>query len=218
MKLKKTVLYILMLLPLAVTLAALFFLPEQIPAHYNFSGQVDRWGSKYETLVLPVFPVILGVIMLAIARYYEKRGEAETANANACVITGIAGLLLFNAMTVYYLYADFNGVEQLNSMPLDISRLTFGILGGIMIVAGCVMPGLKMNSLTGLRTRWSKKNETAWRKSQKFGGASFIAGGILMTVLCLLFKGTPLMLSGLGILLVLLAVDVYYTYRVAQKC
>lgn len=36
------------------TLAILPHLPEQIPAHYGFDGQVDRWGSKYEALIFPV--------------------------------------------------------------------------------------------------------------------------------------------------------------------
>ena len=55
MKGRKILFWILMLLPMAVTLFALPFLPEQIPAHYGFGGQVDRWGSKYETLILPIF-------------------------------------------------------------------------------------------------------------------------------------------------------------------
>ena len=39
--------YVIMFLPLIVTLEALPFLPEQIPAHYGFDNKVDRWGSKY---------------------------------------------------------------------------------------------------------------------------------------------------------------------------
>ena len=48
MKTKKTGYYILMYLPLVVTLIALPYLPEKIPAHYGFDNKVDRWGSKYE--------------------------------------------------------------------------------------------------------------------------------------------------------------------------
>lgn len=40
-----------MLLPLSVVLVSLQFLPDQIPAHYGISGEVDRWGSKYEILI-----------------------------------------------------------------------------------------------------------------------------------------------------------------------
>ena len=49
MKKKKIIFYSLMFLPLIVVLIALHFLPERIPAHYDFNNQVTRWGSKYET-------------------------------------------------------------------------------------------------------------------------------------------------------------------------
>ena len=47
MKIQKTIFYILMFLPLPVTLISLVFLPDQIPAHYGSDNQVTRWGSKY---------------------------------------------------------------------------------------------------------------------------------------------------------------------------
>lgn len=28
-------------------------LPEEVLAHYNALGEVDRWGSKWELLILP---------------------------------------------------------------------------------------------------------------------------------------------------------------------
>ena len=43
---KKLAFYILMFLPLAAVLIALHFLPDQIPAHYDFDGQVTRWGRS----------------------------------------------------------------------------------------------------------------------------------------------------------------------------
>ena len=64
MKAKKIVFYILMFLPLIVTLIALQFLPDQVPAHYNINNQVDRWGSKYESLILPVVNIAMGYFML----------------------------------------------------------------------------------------------------------------------------------------------------------
>jgi len=34
-------------------------LPQQIPAHYNAEGVVDRWGGKSEMLFLPIVAVFL---------------------------------------------------------------------------------------------------------------------------------------------------------------
>ncbi len=28
-------------------------LPDKVPAHYNFAGEVDRWGSKWELWIFP---------------------------------------------------------------------------------------------------------------------------------------------------------------------
>ena len=59
---------VLMFLPLVITLMILPHLPNQIPAHYGFDGQVDRWGSKYKTLVVPLLAVITGGILLLVAK------------------------------------------------------------------------------------------------------------------------------------------------------
>lgn len=217
MKTKKIIFYLLMFLPLAAVLIALQFLPEQIPAHYNFDGQVDRWGSKYETLTFPVVTVTMGCIMLGIAKYSAKHEESGKNNEKTCIIAGIVSLVIFNAMTGFFLYADFNGVENLSSEEIDFNRISFGILGIGMIILGNVSPKLRMNSLIGLRTSWSMKNETTWKKSQRFGGISLIVGGAVMIVISLLTQGTVCLLCAMGVIVCILAVDICYTYKIAKK-
>ena len=38
-------------------------IPEEVPAHFNSSGTVDRWGSKYELIILPIIGLFLFVLM-----------------------------------------------------------------------------------------------------------------------------------------------------------
>lgn len=217
MKAKKIVFYVLMFLPLAAVLIALQFLPEQIPAHYNFNNQVDRWGSKYEALIFPAFTLVMGGIMLVIAKYLTKHEENGKNNESICIIAGIVSLVIFNIMTGYFLYVDFNGVENPSSIAIDINQISFGILGVGMIILGNVMPKLRMNSLIGLRTSWSMKNEDTWKKSQKFGGISLIIGGVAMLVISLLTQGTVCVLCGMGVIACILVVDTWYTYKIAKK-
>ena len=54
MQLKKILYIVLMALPILVTLALLPSMPDQVPMHYGFDSQVNRWGSKYEMLIFPV--------------------------------------------------------------------------------------------------------------------------------------------------------------------
>ena len=168
MKGKRIIFGILMFLPLAVVLAALPFLPDQIPAHYGFDNQVTRWGSKYEALLLPILTIVLGLFLLAMARYAAKHEESGKNNENVCLITGIVSLALFNLMTAYFLYTDFHKVENLSEAAFDVNQLIFGFFGLCMLIIGNVMPKLRMNSMIGLRTSWSMKNEQTWKKSQRF--------------------------------------------------
>ena len=217
MKKKMVVFYSLMFLPLVVVLIALQFLPEQIPAHYDMNNQVTRWGSKYETLIFPVITVLFGYFMLAMAKLSSKQEENGSNNKNVCIVTGIVSLALFNVMTAYFLYADFKSIENLSSIALDINQLLFGLLGAAMIILGNIMPKLRMNSVVGLRTVWSMKNETTWKKSQHFGGISFIVGGIIIVIVSDLTKGFSCVWWTIGIVAVLLIVDTYYTYTLAKR-
>ena len=82
MKAQKRIFWILTLLPLAVNLASLPFLPDRIPAHYGWDDQVTRWGSKYETLLFPVVTLFFGAVMLAVA---EASGKGEKGKNNRII-------------------------------------------------------------------------------------------------------------------------------------
>ncbi|MCI9315410.1 MAG: DUF1648 domain-containing protein [Lachnospiraceae bacterium] len=218
MKAKKIAFYGLMFLPLASALIALQFLPEQIPAHYGLNNQVTRWGSKYEALIIPIVTVMLGYFFLGIAKAAAKHEENGNNNENVCIVAGIVTLIIFNAMTGYALYAGFHKIENLSSNKFDMSQLLFGILGIAMIITGNIMPKLRMNAVTGLKTRWSMKNETTWKKSQRFGGISYMIGGVVIVVMCFFVQGIFCFLSSAGVIAVLLIIDVFYTYKISQIC
>ena len=217
MKIKKTVCYILMYLPLVIVLIALPYLPEKIPAHYGFDNQVDRWGNKYEALLFPIISLLMGYFLLGMAKLAAKQEEHGENNKNVTISVGMLLLVLFNALNAYSLYTSLNKVENLSFVSLDIGQLVFGIIGILMIVTGNIMPKLRMNSMIGLRTHWSMKNEVIWKKCQHIGGISFIIGGIIIIGICIVMKGTPCLLSVLGVWAMLIVIDVFLTYRVAEK-
>lgn len=217
MKTKKIVYVILMFLPLAVALIVLPYLPDKIPAHYGFDNQVTRWGSKYEALLYPAATIVMGCFLLGMAKLAEKQEEHGENNKKAIILTGILVLILFNAMNGYFLYTDFNKVENLSSVSLDLNQLVFGILGVLMIVTGNIMPKCRRNSIVGLRTHWSMKNEITWKKCQRMGGISFIIGGIFIIGICITMRGMPCLLAVLGIWVILTVVDVFFSYRIAKR-
>ncbi len=144
MKTKKTVYYILMYLPLVIVLIALPYLPEEIPAHYGFDSQADRWGNKYEAMLFPIISFLMGYFLPGMAKLATKQEEHGENNKKVTIITGILALALFNALNVYSLYTSSNKVENLSSVSLDTGQLVFGIIGVLMIVTGNIMSKLQI--------------------------------------------------------------------------
>jgi len=44
-------------------------IPEKIPAHYGFEGNVDRWGNKIELIFLPIVSWIIFIVLTVIAKF-----------------------------------------------------------------------------------------------------------------------------------------------------
>src|SRR5690625_6766841 len=48
-------------------------LPSEVPAHYNALGEVDRWGSKWEMLILPIIATVLWIGMTILEKYPDRK-------------------------------------------------------------------------------------------------------------------------------------------------
>lgn len=44
-------------------------LPEEIPAHFGFSGEVDRWGSRFELFLLPGIAAVMWIGLTVLEKY-----------------------------------------------------------------------------------------------------------------------------------------------------
>ena len=211
---KKAIYFLLMFLPLLITFCALPFLPEQVPAHYNFEGEVDRFGSKYETLIFPVCTILMGVFMLWMAKIGEKESEK---NGKTVFYTGMGISVWFTVMHCYTLFMDFKNAANLYDFEFDINQIFCVLLGAGMVIMGCFMPKLKNNSLIGLRTSWSMKNDITWEKSQRFGGISFVVIGVLTALAGVLLESYAAMFVALGLIIIDAIICVIYSYKIAKK-
>lgn len=195
---------------------ALQLLPEQIPAHFDTNGQVDRWGSKYETLAFPAVTAVMGIFMLVVANISSKQEGNGKNNENICIIAGIFSLFIFNVMTAFFLYVDFTLTENLLDVTVDLNSVLFAVVGITMIILGNCMPKLRKNSLIGLRTPRIMNDENLWKKSQRFGGISLIVGGLGVIVTSVLTKSDLCLYISLGIIIVVTLISVIYTYAVKE--
>lgn len=209
MKIKKTLLISFAVLPLIISLIALIFLPEEIPAHYGANFTVDRYGSKFEILIFPVSIFVLSLIFLLPGLLMKNETNKKTT-----LNIGLALILLFNAVNYYILFVQANNITNINSGFFGIERILLLIFGVFFIFIGNLMPMSRRNSFVGLRTKWSITNDTVWKKCQLFGGVSFIILGIILMVIAFVYPNILLMI---GLLIIVAITDTIYTYVAANK-
>lgn len=211
-KTKETLYKILTRLPLAVTLTSFFFMPDEVPVHFDLNNNVDRWGSKYELLILPFVIIVIGIVFLLAARHLDKKEDNGSNNFNVLTTVTIAILGLFNVLTYYTLYIAFTQIQDLGTPKINMFSLLTFTFGIVFIIIGNVVPKTKMNHFLGLRTKWSMSSEEAWKNSQRFGGYALIITGVITIILSFVLDGSASLFAMVMLLLVMVIVDTVYSY------
>lgn len=221
----KKVMWIVSVIPFIITAIALQFMPDSVPMHYNISGEIDRWGSKYENLIFPVMILLFTLFWHLLILYYEKRAVKATLDKNRAEAASNAGLLkivavsmaaMFGIMQCFILYGAHTAADTATaSATVDIGKISCILMGGMFIVIGNFLPKAKRNSLVGVRVSWSMYNDTTWRKSNRFGAVAFIVTGVL-TILTALLADTSWIATAcmLGYLLLSTVITLFYSHRI----
>lgn len=123
----------LSVVPLLIATVSIYFMPNEVPMHYNASGVVDRWGSSNEMLFIGALFVIVPLIM-SVAFYKIKM------NSN----TKLIGLVGSVVMSITFIILQFVFTAKIFSIVGDSNFignsgfwLSFGITvyGLIMVLA-----------------------------------------------------------------------------------
>ncbi len=104
---KKRLLYLLMFVPLAAAVAALFFLPARIPAKMDSQGQVTQWYANFMLLLVPGLGVGMGLFTLDMMKRASALGQSGPRLGRMAFISGILSLVVFAFVTFYSIYAAF---------------------------------------------------------------------------------------------------------------
>ncbi len=183
---KKFIFWALGILPIIVTSIAVRFLPDVTPRHRNFSGEIDAWGSKYLAFLGASIAILMCFFFYALICYMNKKAttsiddkEIKQYENNSKILwySGIVIALFENVIHYFGLYNDFKAVNYNSNVGFDLGFFNI-ILGITFILLGNFLPKAKMNSVFGLRTKWSMMNDKTWSVCQRNGGILLVISGI----------------------------------------
>lgn len=181
---------ILILLPFIVLFVWLPFLPSAIPAHYNAAGQVDRWGSKFELLLIAAVNPLIAAITTAFVLLMRKRLRADEWNKLAFILFVVHAVVFvgFTVMAVVF-SAKAASLAGINT-SVNIYNVTSIVCSSIVMLMGAVMPFTRPNVFFGIRTTRTMTDPDLWKKTNLLAGAALFVIGVGLNIFNLLYSNS----------------------------
>lgn len=195
---------VILLVPMVVGLLLWNRLPEQMPIHWNASGEIDDWGSKAAVVFL------LPLILLAI--HWLCIGGACLDPKNKDMTTKMIGLVVWlcpfiSLAVMTFVYAAALGCN------LSVDILMPLLLGAMFLVMGNYLPKCKRNYTIGIKVSWALDDEENWNATHRFAGKVWVLGGAVIMATSVF--GNIILLPVIA--LVMAFVPVVYSYLYYRK-
>ena len=107
-------LLVLGVIPVLVAIFVVPQLPESIPTKFDAAGEVVRWGSRLDTLFVPVL-----CFLLSIATYVSGRRQATAQAVESEILAeqgfgrfmrnGLVTAVILNVANAYFMYTALTG-------------------------------------------------------------------------------------------------------------
>lgn len=201
---KETPLILIVLLPFIYLAYIWNDLPAEVPVHWNLNGEVDRYSTKSELVLIPILLPMLIYIILLIAPSIDPKKKLKNMG-NKFKSIKILLTLLMSVLALFLLYhAKNNG----KASPYFI--LPF--IGALYIILGNYFKTIKTNYFIGIRTPWTLENDVVWKETHKMAGVLWFIGGITILVGSMVLDFRPSLILGLVISIIIVIVPVLFSY------
>lgn len=194
-------------LPLLLVLLAMFAaaawawdrVPAAMPVHFDLQGEVDRYGSRFEgLLLLPTVAVVVYAMFFFLPLLDPGRANYPRF-ASAYRLLRFA-IVLFLAVVYALMVVSGMGHDLPIGEPMSL------LVGALFVVIGIAMGKIRPNWFVGVRTPWTLSSKLSWTRSHRLAGWLFVISGV--GTLLLASFSTPAALVFLIASGVLLAVTV----------
>jgi uncharacterized membrane protein len=157
-------------------------LPDQMASHWNASGEVDGYMSKFwGVFLLPLITLGMFVLFMIVPNIDPLKANIAQFREtfNLFIVLIIAFMLYIYGLTLAWSlgYQDFN---------MSTAMLPF--MGVLFIAIGFMLRKAKRNFFIGIRTPWTLSSDFVWDKTHQLGSILFMASGAF-TIIGGLFGG-----------------------------
>lgn len=222
----KIVNIVILLATLVGTLICLSYMPDVVPVHFDIYGVADRWGSKYENLLMPGCMAAMIALWFGVDAGFRKTIKQSTdekaiaeakANIKVLNVTFTAVSVMFTFLNFSILYMCASQIDGFVGQEIDIIKIVTILLGASFVLLGNIMPKARNNATVGFRLPWTRFNDVTWQKCNRVAGIVMVLSGALSIVAGLVFDGMLSITIMLFITFIGLTAITIYAYEVYRK-
>lgn len=159
---KELPLIIVVLLPLIYLAYVWNDLRETVPMHWDVNGEIDRYGDKFELLMIPFLLPLLVYVLFSVIPIIDPKNKL-TKMGNKLQSLKALMTIFMSVLALFIIYTAKNqSMTNLNYIIL--------LIGVLYIILGNYLKTIKPNYFIGIRTPWTLQNETVWKKTHKLAG------------------------------------------------
>ena len=195
---------VMILLPIVAGVILWNQLPEQIPTHWNATGEIDGWSSKaFGVFGLPA--ILLGVQWLCVLGTCADPKKANHAEKILHLVFWIIPLLSIFLSVLTYMAAMGKQVHVEVIMPVSV--------GLVLTIVGNYLPKCKQNYTIGIKIPWTLNSEENWNRTHRFAGRLWVLCGLVI----ILTGFVGVFWISFGIVLLMALVPFVYSYLLHRK-
>ena len=181
MKRKGSILAMWLLALLPLVLVAVFYsrLPDQVPMHWGFDGEINRYGSKNELWLTGALGPLFALLFQFLPRLDPKRRNYEKFQtyyeAFSLVLVAFIAVMMGVAL-----------LESFRPGSLSMGRVVSALVGLLFLFVGNLMGKVKPNFFMGIRNPWTLSDPDVWNRAHRLGGGLFFLTGLVTVVSAIL--------------------------------
>jgi uncharacterized membrane protein len=182
--------------------------PEQIPIHWNFRGEIDGYGGRaVGLLLLPAITAGTYLLMMLVPLVdpgrLNYRNFAKVYNTFRLVLVLFLGVVY--AVTLLAAFGHH----------VNLIMIVFLATAALFLVLGNFMGKIRPNWFVGVRTPWTLSSKLSWDKTHRLAGWLFALQGVLFAIAAIVQTGWMFIaaVGATGICAVWMVVYSYLVYR-----
>ena len=199
---------LLCLVPMALGLALYARLPEQLPTHWDWQGNVNGYMSKPAVVLgLPLFFAAMNGLM-----HFSLRADPKRAN----IIGNIRVLIRWTMPVLSLIILPYTYLWALGWQQIPMEKLIPVLVGLLIMGLGNYLPKCRQNYTSGIKLPWTLYDEDNWNRTPRMAGRLWMVGGLGIMVSAF-WGGSTLLLAVILAITMIPGIYSYCLYRKKQK-